>query len=84
MLAAVELVTDKTKNTPLPAQAQPAVRLFDRARDNGLIVRAFAPDVLGYAPRLCRTEAEIDQIVNRARAMLDLTLDDPELRAAIA
>lgn len=51
MLAAIELVVDKEKKTPLPASAMPARRIFDRAWDNGLIIRAFANGVLGYAPR---------------------------------
>jgi putrescine aminotransferase len=84
MLAAVELVTDKAAKTPLPAALQPATRLFDRAWEQGLIVRSFAHGVLGYAPPLCCTGAEIDAIVERTRTVLDLTLDDPEIRAALA
>ena len=84
MLAAVELVTDKAKKTPLPAALQPATRLFDRAWEQGLIIRAFAKGVFGYAPPLCCTEDEIDQIVDRTRRVLDLTLEDPEIRAALA
>lgn len=84
MLAAVELVTDKAKKTPLPAEAAAATRIFDRAWQNGLIIRAFAQGVLGYAPPLCCTEAEIDQIVERTRLTLDQTLADPDVRAALA
>lgn len=83
MLAAVELVTDKEAKTPLPASVQPATRLFDRAWEHGLIVRSFAQGIFGYAPPLCCTEDEIDQIVERTRKVLDLTLDDPEIRAAL-
>lgn len=84
MLAAVELVTDKDKKTPLPASAAPATRIFDRAWQNGLVIRAFAQGVLGYAPPLCCTEDEIDQIVERTRLTLDQTLADPDVRAAMA
>ena len=83
MLAAVELVTDKDKKTALPAAVQPATRLFDRAWDQGLIVRSFAQGIFGYAPPLCCTDGEIDAIVERARTVLDLTLEDPEIRAAM-
>ncbi|MEX0407386.1 aspartate aminotransferase family protein [Aquibium sp. LZ166] len=83
MLAAVELVTDKGKKTPLPAAAFPATRIFDRAWRNRLIIRAFAQGVLGYAPPLCCTEDEIDQIVERTRLTLDQTLADPDVRAAM-
>lgn len=83
MLAAVELVTDKEKKTPLPASVEPATRLFDRAWEQGLIVRSFPQGIFGYAPPLCCTEAEIDAIVERTRKVLDLTLEDPEIRAVL-
>lgn len=84
MLAAVELVTDKAKKTPLPAASAPAQRVFDRAWENGLVIRAFGNGVLGYAPPLCCTPAEIDAIIERTRATLDQTLADPDVRAAMA
>ncbi len=84
MLAAIELVVDKQKKTPLPASAMPARRVFDRAWDNGLIIRAFANGVLGYAPPLCCTDDDIDAIVERTRRTLDQTLDDPDVRQALA
>ena len=84
MLAAIELVVDKKKKTPLPASAMPARRVFDRAWDNGLIIRAFANGVLGYAPPLCCTDSDIDAIIERTRRTLDQTLDDPDVRQALA
>lgn len=84
MLAAIELVVDKKKKTPLPASAMPARRVFDRAWDNGLIIRAFAHGVLGYAPPLCCTDSDIDAIIERTRRTLDQTLDDPDVRKALA
>lgn len=84
MLAAIELVTDKARKTPLPAAAQPSTRIFDRAWRNGLVIRAFADGVLGYAPPLCCAAHEIDAIVERTRATLDQTLEDPDVRAAMA
>lgn len=83
MLAALELVTDKAKKTPLPAAALPATRIFDRAWQNGLVIRAFASGTLGYAPPLCCTADEIDAIVERTRITLDQTLDDPDVRTAL-
>lgn len=80
MLAAIKLVTDKRRKTPLPAAADPATRIFDRAWDQVLVLRAFGWGVLGYAPPLCSTADGIDQIVARTRKVLDLTLDDPDLR----
>ncbi|RWG54011.1 MAG: aspartate aminotransferase family protein [Mesorhizobium sp.] len=84
MLAAIELVVDKKKKTPLPASAMPARRVFDRAWDNGLIIRAFAHGVLGYAPPLCCTGGDIDAIIERTRRTLDQTLDDADVRRALA
>ncbi|OYR13074.1 aspartate aminotransferase family protein [Brucella thiophenivorans] len=83
MLAAIELVTDKERKTPLPAAADPARRIFDRAWDNGLVIRAFANGVLGYAPPLCCTDEDIDAIIERTRKTLDLTLADEDVRAAM-
>ena len=84
MLAAIELVVDKARKTKLPAAADPARRVFDRAWDNGLIVRAFPTGVLGYAPPLCCTDADIDAIIERTAATLDQTLADPDVREAMA
>lgn len=84
MLAAIELVTDKNKKTQLPAASLPATRIFERAWEAGLVARAFAWGVIGYAPPLCCTEAEIDAIVERTRIVLDQTLEDPDVRAAMA
>ena len=80
MLAALELVSRKT---PLPAEAQPARRIFDRAWDNGLVIRAFANGVLGYAPPLCCTDQDIDAILERTVKTLDQTLEDPDVRKAL-
>jgi adenosylmethionine-8-amino-7-oxononanoate aminotransferase len=84
MLAAVELVTNKERKTPLPAAAEPARRIFDRAWGNGLVIRAFANGVLGYAPPLCCTDQDIDRIIEATRMTLDQTLEDPDVRAAMA
>lgn len=83
MLAAMELVTDKALKTPLPAAALPATRIFDRAWANGLVIRAFGNGTLGYAPPLCCTAEEIDEIVARTRVTLDQTLEDPDVRTAL-
>ncbi|WP_316232516.1 aspartate aminotransferase family protein [Bradyrhizobium sp. SZCCHNR1051] len=84
LLAAVELVTDKDKKTPLPASAEPSRRIFDRAWANGLVIRAFPTGVLGYAPPLCCSDSEIDAIIERTARTLDQTLADPDVRQAMA
>lgn len=80
MLAAIELVTDKARKTPLPAAADPGRRIFERAWDNGLVIRAFNSGILGFAPPLCCTNDDIDGILERTRMTLDQTLEDKDVR----
>ncbi|MEJ1999409.1 MAG: aspartate aminotransferase family protein, partial [Maritimibacter sp.] len=68
---------------PLPVEADAGHRIFDRAWQNVLIIRAFNQGVIGYAPPLCCTEAEIDAIVERTRMTLDQTLEDKDVRRAL-
>lgn len=83
MLAAIELVTDKARKTPLPAAADPGRRIFERAWANGLVIRAFNSGILGFAPPLCCTDDDIDGILERTRMTLDQTLEDKDVRAAM-
>ncbi|MER9646607.1 aspartate aminotransferase family protein [Mesorhizobium sp. M0199] len=83
MLAAIELVTDKERKTPLPAAADPGRRIFERAWANGLVIRAFNSGILGFAPPLCCTEDDIDGILERTRMTLDQTLEDKDVRSAM-
>lgn len=83
MLAGVELVVDKERKTPLPAAAEPARRILDRAWNNGLVIRAFPTGVLGFAPPLCCTDDDIDAILERTARTLDQTLEDPDVRRAM-
>ncbi|TIW14153.1 MAG: aminotransferase class III-fold pyridoxal phosphate-dependent enzyme [Mesorhizobium sp.] len=75
MLAAVELVVDKERKTPLRTGA---------ANFRQGLVRAFPQGVLGYAPPLCCTDAEIDAVVAATRKTLDQTLADKDVRQAMA
>ncbi|MER9848677.1 aspartate aminotransferase family protein [Mesorhizobium sp. M0106] len=83
MLAAIELVVDKERKTPLPTAADPGRRIFERAWANGLVIRAFNSGILGYAPPLCCTDDDIDGILERTRMTLDQTLEDKDVRAAM-
>ncbi|WP_419693299.1 aspartate aminotransferase family protein [Mesorhizobium muleiense] len=83
MLAAIELVTDKERKTPLPAAADPGRRIFERAWVNGLVLRAFNSGILGFAPPLCCTDDDIDGILERTRMTLDQTLEDEDVRSAM-
>jgi putrescine---pyruvate transaminase len=75
LLAAVEVVIDKTtKRKPDPA-FKISNRLFDQGYQNGLIFRAFTDGTIGLAPPLCINEKEIDLLVERLTKTLDSTLE---------
>ena len=67
LLAAVELVTDKTSKAKPPAAAKLGQRVLKHAFDDGLVFRAFADDILGFAPSLTYTEADVDVLVTKLR-----------------
>ena len=52
-----------------------AARLAKAGYENRIIFRAFADDVIGLAPPICITEAEVDLLIARLRATLDTILD---------
>jgi putrescine---pyruvate transaminase len=84
MLAAVELVVDKHRKTkPDPAVGLGA-KLFEHGYENGLIFRAFADDVIGFAPPLCFTRDDVDLLVERLRRTLNQALEIKEIRDATA
>ncbi len=71
LLAGVELVTDKaTKRKPGP-ELRISQTLARLGYENGLIFRAFADGVVGFAPPLCCTPVEIDLLIERFRKTLD-------------
>ena len=84
MLQGLELVTDKARRTKPDKALGLAGRLSRHGLDNRLIFRAFADDMIGFAPPLCCTEDDIDVLVERLRRTLDGVLDEAEVRAAMA
>ncbi|MEP3295510.1 MAG: aminotransferase class III-fold pyridoxal phosphate-dependent enzyme [Pseudoruegeria sp.] len=75
LLAGIEIVSNKdTKAKPAKDQ-NVAARLAKAGYENGLIFRAFADDVIGLAPPICITEAEVDMLISRLRITLDTILD---------
>jgi adenosylmethionine-8-amino-7-oxononanoate aminotransferase len=84
MLAGVELVLDKVNKTKPDPSLKFADHLARRAYDNGLIFRAFADGVAGFAPPLVCTREEVDLILSRFRKSLDDTLNIKEIRDAVA
>ncbi len=83
MLQCLELVTDKARKTKPDRSLGLAGKLAAAGLENRLIFRAFADDMIGFAPPLCCTEAEVDLIAERLGATLDSVLADPAVRAAL-
>jgi adenosylmethionine-8-amino-7-oxononanoate aminotransferase len=62
LIAAVEVVADKTTKAQFPPDAQLSQRLYDALLDRGLYTRVLF-DCICLAPPLVVTEAEIDRMV---------------------
>lgn len=75
LLAAVELVTDKSTKTALERPGQLATIAFSHLQRRGVISRAVG-DALAFCPPLIISESEVDQIVEALRGALDDTLED--------
>jgi putrescine---pyruvate transaminase len=83
MLGAIELVSDKAAKAGFAPELDIAGRLGKLTWDNAVIVRCFANAVVGFAPALCCTTEEMDQIFERVERSLDQLLAMPDVRAAI-
>jgi len=71
MLAAVELVTDRAGRRRLDPGLKVGARLSRAALDRGLIARAMPHgDILGFAPPLVASLAEVDRMVEITAAAL--------------
>jgi L-2,4-diaminobutyrate transaminase len=77
MLAAIEFVVDREKKQRFDASLKVGARVAKAARDRGLIVRAMPHgDILGFAPALVATRADIDQIVDIAEHAVRQVIDE--------
>ncbi|TWC30333.1 putrescine aminotransferase [Pseudomonas sp. SJZ079] len=74
MLGAIELVKDKPSRTRYPSALGVGKLCHDHSFANGLIMRA-ADDTMIIAPPLVITEAQIDELLTKARLSLDLTFE---------
>ncbi len=61
LIAAVEVVADKTTKTQFPPEAQLSQRLYDALLERGLYTRVLF-DCICLAPPLVTSEAEIDRM----------------------
>jgi len=75
MLCAVELVEDKDKRAFFDPGRKIGMGVAAAMARGGVIARAMPQgDIIGFAPPLCLTEAEADQIVDVARAAVEEVL----------
>ncbi|SFV03901.1 Adenosylmethionine-8-amino-7-oxononanoate aminotransferase [Methylobacterium sp. 174MFSha1.1] len=84
LLAGIELVTDKAKRTKPSLDLGISGHLARFGYKNGVIFRAFADDIVGFAPPLCCTDADIDTLLARFEQTLNDVLDVADVRAALA
>jgi putrescine---pyruvate transaminase len=75
LIGALELVEDKAERRYFPPARKVGLACRDHCFDEGLVMRAVR-DVMVLSPPLVITEAEIDELVARARRALDLTARD--------
>ena len=71
MVGALELVQNKETKESFPVGAKVAARINAAAYKNGLLFRTMGRDVIGFAPPLICTEADIDKIAERLRQSID-------------
>ncbi|MFC3607616.1 aspartate aminotransferase family protein [Stutzerimonas tarimensis] len=76
MLGALELVKDKRTRTRFSG-IELGMRCREHCLDNGLVMRAVG-DTLIISPPLVISEAQIDELVSKARLCLDLTAGEVE------
>ena len=84
LLGAVELVSNKQTKAGFAAELGLANTLGDLMWQAGVIVRCFANGVIGFAPALCCSDDEMEQIFDRVETALNHLLQRPEIAAAIA
>ncbi|MFK4654241.1 L-2,4-diaminobutyrate transaminase [Bradyrhizobium japonicum] len=85
LLGAVEFVADRQTKRRFDPQLKVGARIAKAARDRGLIVRAMPHgEILGFAPPLVVSEAEVDEIVDLAYRATKQIMDELAKESAIA
>jgi putrescine aminotransferase len=79
LLGAIELVQDKASRKRYPSEAGVGMICRSHCFSNGLIMRAVG-DTMIIAPPLVISKVEIDELVEKARQCLDLTLEQLQSR----
>jgi adenosylmethionine-8-amino-7-oxononanoate aminotransferase len=83
LLGALELVADKATKRAFAPELRLSERIAHLAYQNGLIFRAFADNILGFAPALCYSSAEFGLLFERLTRTLNGLLEQPDIRAAL-
>ncbi len=83
MLAGIELVIDKKNRTKADPSLQIASKMAKTGYANGLIFRAFADDIIGFAPPLCCTINDIDVLISRFTKTLNDIMNLQEIKNEI-
>ena len=77
MLAAIEFVADRERKRRFDPALKVGARVAKAARERGLIARAMPHgDILGFAPPLITTRAEVDEIVAIAEGAVRQVMDE--------
>jgi L-2,4-diaminobutyrate transaminase len=85
MLAALEFVADRATKAGFHPDLKVGARISQAARDRGLIARAMPHgDILGFAPPLVMTEAEIDEMIGIAKAAVASVTVELNAQRAVA
>ncbi|MDA9521716.1 hypothetical protein XI06_15615 [Bradyrhizobium sp. CCBAU 11434] len=85
LLGGIEFVADRHTKRRFDPQLKIGARISKAARDRGLIARAMPHgDILGFAPPLVVSEAEIDEIVELAHGATRQVLDELSRESAVA
>jgi adenosylmethionine-8-amino-7-oxononanoate aminotransferase len=84
LLGALELVADKSTKRAFDPALKLQERISQAAWRRGVIFRAFGDGIIGFAPALCYTAGEFEQLFARLRLTLDDVLAQPEVRAMLA
>jgi adenosylmethionine-8-amino-7-oxononanoate aminotransferase len=84
LLGALELVADKATRRRFDPSLRLSERITQIAYRNGLIFRAFADNILGFAPALCYRASDFDLLFERLEHILDEVLEQLDVRAAVA
>jgi len=85
MLAAIEFVADPARKTRFEASRKVGARISAAARERGLIARAMPHgDILGFAPPLTMSRAEVDEMVAISVAAVSEVTDALAAERALA